>query len=209
MREGVDLELPNIKLYLDDLDDLVAFLDQHCEKVEIHMLGGRADSADDLRDATPHELGFVTIEGTSPNIRVELHHHGARIVSYDPAPGVRVIAEDAGRLLAQRKRSNLERQFWLWLPGPSLVLLFLGLYWLRPWLFIIAAVLVAFLASTVVGIYTGRIAPLASPSAATIVPTRRGEATRIGIDRRITLVLAIIGLVTAAALTYWQITAGR
>ena len=61
-----------MRLYLDDIDDLVALLQDQCDVVRIRAGRAEASSAEDLRDATRDELRWLSITGSNPYVSIEL-----------------------------------------------------------------------------------------------------------------------------------------
>ncbi|MFI0242764.1 hypothetical protein [Streptomyces sp. NPDC016845] len=61
-----------MRLFLDDVEDVHALLDEHCASVSIHAAHAVADTVDDLRGATRAELRELKLVSQSPDIVVQL-----------------------------------------------------------------------------------------------------------------------------------------
>jgi len=168
------------------------------------MTAGRATAevADDLRDATADELRFLLIETTGPSVWVDLFPIEAQVWTYSDSDQARALADDAARLLNERRmgrftRHLLEAMFLI--PVPMVLI---GRFLPPPVRLVGYA---GFLVMIVVGVMVvlGKLTPPLVGSGAVIIPERRGERRR----HRRDIALWVLGGLLAIGLTYWQVSA--
>ncbi len=93
-----------VRLYLDDVDDLLAFISGRAKRVELLADDAVADTADDLKSATRKELKELEIEARDPRVWVPLHTNRACALTWtEDDAEAKALVDDVYRLLRQRR----------------------------------------------------------------------------------------------------------
>jgi hypothetical protein len=96
-------DLGRLRLFLDDLDDLVALLRSRCADVTISAGYAEADEPEDLRGATRRELRRINIVTSEPSIAVYLGSRAGSVSTYTPTAEAKSLIDDVYGLLIQRR----------------------------------------------------------------------------------------------------------
>ncbi|MEU8025207.1 hypothetical protein AB0B88_23655 [Micromonospora haikouensis] len=168
-----------VRLYLDDIDDIMALLHEHCGEVQLRAGRAQATSADDLRDATRDELRLVLISGRNPDISVELNSFSAQVRYFNDDQDVVRLAEDVAALANERAMSKLQFRLlhvWLYSNFPLAVVLPIPGFWQAAptWFSAAAAASVAAFVGAGIFVAAGWMVPL-TRSAAVVLPVRRRD----------------------------------
>lgn len=92
-----------LRLYLDDLDTLLGFLQARAESVTLSAGRATADAAIDLRAATPAELRSVAIQTHGPNTTIWLSSGRAEMRTADDSEASQALVADFVALTASHR----------------------------------------------------------------------------------------------------------
>src|SRR3954451_923836 len=95
--------LGRIKLYLNDLDDLLEYLRRQCKAVSSQAGEATAENPDDLIEATPRELKSVIVTTSEPALRVNLLRRAADVSTTQTSAEARAMVDDVHGLLRRRR----------------------------------------------------------------------------------------------------------
>lgn len=119
-----------LRLYIDDLDDVMRVLRDRAEVVVLGAGSATAEEPTDLRGATSDELNGVTIRTENPAIRVWLHQKRASVDTGDSGENSKALVRDVTNMLRQRNApfgSYLWRRS-VWTGILGLIILACGLF---------------------------------------------------------------------------------
>ncbi|WP_162907098.1 hypothetical protein [Allorhizocola rhizosphaerae] len=91
-----------VRLYLDDLDDIVRSLSERGKPVFLRADDAELDSINDLRNATSKELGGLIIGSRKPRVFVEIRRRQAFVYAMERSDKAISLADDVARLVGRR-----------------------------------------------------------------------------------------------------------
>jgi hypothetical protein len=91
-----------VRLYLDDLDDVVRTLSTRGKSIYLMAGGAELDSVNDLRNATSDELAGVVIGLRKPSVLVEVRRRQAFVYAMEQTNKAVSLADDVARLIGRR-----------------------------------------------------------------------------------------------------------
>lgn len=199
-----------LRLYLNDLDDLVRYLRDSTGEVGIKAGDATADEPTDLREARKSELRDVRVVTEDPALTVTLGFDRAQVTTTDTSDKTRGIVDNVVNLLASRRaRVTIAAR----IVALSVVFVWLGAMGLFALLGTLARAVDAnytssfpedIIAGAVLGPVVGFLGSLGilvivrGTGRAVIVPERRSENRGISRSTRQSLIVGIVvGVVTA------------
>ena len=195
-----------VRLYLDDISDVVTYLRNRGQSVELSSQSATFDTVDDLRDASRHDLELLTIGADPARVYVELHASGARVVTYSDEPESKHLVDEIAEMLGAkksiiplffRKSVRIALLLIVAIAVVSLVQLAGGAGQQRRFAGGLGAVLGVVVVRSLLGARQG--------AGARIVPHRRAEQRTISRDVWLVLGTAAVTAIVAVVVTYWQV----
>lgn len=194
--QSYERKLGALKLYLDDVEDLVRYLSQKCSRIKLEIGdNGEAETLDDLKGVEAKELRTFRItanrrssrfrrlqpKDTSPDILLSLGFSECRALATKGDDESKEIIDNLARLLEPRKRTNPTIVV-IVSYGVGLIFMILA-FWLERFLLLPVA-----LCGWLFGIFVlfrGITRPV-------LVPDRRREVRSLSRERRSQIVLAVV-----------------
>lgn len=225
------MNLGPARLYLDDIEAITASLETFVKErraaeateakdtiskakepdspddvsIELFAADAKADSIEDLRDATPEELNHLTIFCEDPTISIDLWHIQAEVLTDRSNPEARALADDIAAFVKCRRSWSAS-----WRTRTGYIVFTLGYFGLAAAASFIIGLhsyashhsgftyVIVGLVFVAIAVFTAGLALIGGkdvPGTVIIIPTRRSESRRLSQRARRDLIIATIAAV--------------
>lgn len=102
--EAVSWEVPKLRLYREDISELIAIFERTATSVEVEIGGYRLESAEELPSVPLETASTLSITSRDPYVTLDFHGHGGRLYGA-AADGARArgVADEVRALLKNKR----------------------------------------------------------------------------------------------------------